>query len=119
MNLSKTAATLTIMFFALTGCVPDGDTSLSSKQVNYLKAENLVRKHTGDGVCMVCFNSYRTRKSQKAFAMATSGEFGLSSGQKTSALASKNALSSCRASLPVAKKGNCKLLMINDRYVWK
>lgn len=103
----------------LAACVPnEGVTSLSSKQVNYLKAENVVRKHTGDGVCMQCFNSYRTWKENKAFAMSSSGAFGISNAQKTVAAASKNALASCKAQ---RKKGsdNCKLLMVNDKYLWE
>lgn len=119
MNLFTKVVVFGVCGTALAACIPtEGDTSLSPKQVNYLKAENLVRKHTGDGICMQCFNSYRTRKEHKAFAMSTSGSFGISTSRKTASTASKNALASCNAQ---RKNGTakCKLLMVNDKYVWK
>jgi hypothetical protein len=110
-------ATFTLCLGALSACqATDESFGVSSKQVNYLKGENVVRQYTGEGICMTCFNSYRTRDDKKAFAMSKAGAFGIASGHKTSADAQRAALNSCRSS---SKGAGCKLLMVGDRFVWK
>lgn len=102
---------------ALAACEtpPEG---VSGKQVQYNRAETVILKYIGEGLCLNCFNLYRTMKPSKAYAISTSGAFGYSNGQSSQSTANKNALANCKASNRDASKP-CKLLMSGDRYVWR
>ncbi len=110
-------AAMSLAALALVACEapPEGATE---KQIQYNRAETIILRHIGEGLCLNCFNSYRTMPTLKAYAVSTSGAFGYSNGQKTERAARDNALRMCRARNSNSNKP-CKLLMVGDRYVWK